>query len=145
MKQADRDALIAGEAACTFVEARLIDGIAEEPVDRGFVRLREGRIAETGPMSAYRKGGGQERVVDLAGQTLLPGLIDCHVHFVYSGFRSLEEIDRCPVETATINGVINAELMLDAGYTTVRDVGTIGNVASPSATPSPQARCAVPA
>jgi imidazolonepropionase-like amidohydrolase len=80
-------------------------------------------------MSAYRKAGGNERVVDLAGHTLLPGLIDCHVHFVYSGFRSLEEIDRCPVETAAINAVVNGGLMLDAGYTTVRDVGTIGNVA----------------
>jgi imidazolonepropionase-like amidohydrolase len=129
MKQADRDALISGEVASAFVDARLIDGIADEPVDNGFVRVREGRIAETGPMSAYRKSGGNERVVDLGGQTLLPGLIDCHVHCVYSGFRSLEEIDRCPVETAAINGVVNAGLMLDAGYTTVRDVGTIGNVA----------------
>jgi imidazolonepropionase-like amidohydrolase len=130
MKQADRDALIAGEVASAFVEARLIDGIGEEPVERGFVRVREGRIAEAGPMSAYRRAGGHERVVDLAGQTLLPGLIDCHVHFVYSGFRSLEEIDRCPVETAAINAVVNGGLMLDAGYTTVRDVGTIGNVAA---------------
>jgi imidazolonepropionase-like amidohydrolase len=129
MKEADRDSLIAGEVASAFVDARLIDGIADEPVERGFVKVREGRIAETGPMSAYRKAGGSERVVDLAGQTLLPGLIDCHVHFVYSGFRSLEEIDRCPVETAAINGVVNGGLMLDAGYTTVRDVGTIGNVA----------------
>ena len=44
MKEADRNALIAGEVASTFVEARLIDGITDEPVDRGFVRLREGRI-----------------------------------------------------------------------------------------------------
>src|SRR5262245_13986036 len=129
MKEADRDALIAGEVATAFVDARLIDGIADEPVDRGFVRVRGGRIAETGPMSAYRKAGGNERIVDLAGQTLIPGLIDCHVHFVYSGFRSLEEIDRCPIETAAINAVVNGGLMLDAGYTTVRDVGTIGNVA----------------
>jgi imidazolonepropionase-like amidohydrolase len=129
MKQADCDALVAGEAAIVFLDARLIDGIADEPHDRGFVRVREGRVAETGPMSAYRKAGGDERVVDLAGQTLVPGLIDCHVHFVYSGFRSLEEIDRCPVETAAINGIVNGGLMLDAGYTTVRDVGTIGNVA----------------
>jgi imidazolonepropionase-like amidohydrolase len=91
--------------------------------------VREGRIAESGPMSAYRKAGGNEREVDLAGHSLLPGLIDCHVHFVYSGFRSLEEIDRCPVETAAINAIVNGGLMLDAGYTTVRDVGTIGNVA----------------
>ena len=102
MKEADRDALVAGEAAIVFLDVRLIDGIADEPLDRGFVRVREGRVAETGPMSAYRKAGGDKRVVDLAGQTLLPGLIDCHVHFVYSGFRSLEEIDRCPVETAAI-------------------------------------------
>jgi imidazolonepropionase-like amidohydrolase len=129
MKEADCDALIAGAAESVFVDAHLIDGITDEPVDRGFVRIREGRIAASGPMSAYRKAGGSERVIDLAGQTLLPGLIDCHVHFVYSGFRSLEEIDRCPVETAAINAIVNGGLMLDAGYTTVRDVGTIGNVA----------------
>src|SRR5436190_238146 len=129
MKESDCDALVAGEDAIIFLDARLMDGIADEPLDSGFVRVHEGRIAETGPMSAYRKSGGDERVVDLSGQTLLPGLIDCHVHFVYSGFRSLEEIDRCPVETAAINGIVNGGLMLDAGYTTVRDVGTIGNVA----------------
>jgi imidazolonepropionase-like amidohydrolase len=129
MKDTDREALLRGGRAFAFVDARVIDGVAEEPLERGFVRVREGRIAEAGPMSAFRKAGGDEHVVDLAGHTLLPGLIDCHVHFVYSGFRSLEEIDRCPVETAAINAVGNGEHMLDAGYTTVRDVGTIGNVA----------------
>src|SRR5262245_48165215 len=129
MKEIDGDALLSGPASCVFVDALLIDGVSDEPIPSGFVRLREGRIAEVGPMSAYRKAGGDEHVVELGGQTLLPGLIDCHVHFVYSGFRSLEEIDRCPVETADINGVVNGGLMLDAGYTTVRDVGTIGNVA----------------
>jgi imidazolonepropionase-like amidohydrolase len=129
MHDADRAALITGEVAIAFVDARLIDGVADEPLDRAFVRIRERRIAEVGPMSAYRQASRHERVIDLAGQTLLPGLIDCHVHFVYSGFRSLEEIDRCPIETATINGIVNGGRMLDAGYTTVRDVGTIGNAA----------------
>jgi imidazolonepropionase-like amidohydrolase len=129
MKETDGDALLSGPASCVFVDALLINGISDEPIHRGFVRVREGRIAEVSPMSAYRKAGGDEHVVELGGQTLLPGLIDCHVHFVYSGFRSLEEIDRCPVETAAVNGVVNGGLMLDAGYTTVRDVGTIGNVA----------------
>jgi imidazolonepropionase-like amidohydrolase len=129
MKEADRDALIAGAAESAFVDACLIDGVSDEPVNPGFVRVREGRIAASGPMSAYRTAGGNECVVDLGGHTLLPGLIDCHVHFVYSGFRSLEDIDRCPIETAAINAVVNAGLMLEAGYTTVRDVGTIGNVA----------------
>ena len=68
MKEADLDALVAGETAIVFLDARLIDGIADEPLDRGFVRVREGRVAEAGPMSDYRKAGGDERVVDLAGQ-----------------------------------------------------------------------------
>jgi imidazolonepropionase-like amidohydrolase len=59
----------------------------------------------------------------------MPGLIDCHAHLVYAGFRHLEDIDRCPVETAAINAVLNAATLLGAGYTTVRDLGTIGNVA----------------
>lgn len=128
MNQADREALIAEGAAAAFVGARLIDGIGDEPLEAGFVRVRDGRIAESGSMSQFRTDK-EERVIDLAGQTLMPGLIDCHVHFVYSGFRSLEEIDRCPIETAAINAVVNGERMLEAGYTTVRDVGTIGNVA----------------
>jgi imidazolonepropionase-like amidohydrolase len=59
----------------------------------------------------------------------MPGLIDAHAHLIYSGFRSLDAIDRCTVETATINAVVNADRVLRAGYTTIRDVGTIGNVA----------------
>ena len=129
MKDSDREALIAGSAPCVFLDARLIDGVSDEPLERGFVRVREGRISEVGPMADFRSAGREERTVELTGQSLLPGLIDCHVHFVYSGFPNLEEIDRCPVEAAAINAVVNGGRMLDAGYTTVRDVGTIGNVA----------------
>jgi len=129
MKDSDREALIAGSAPCVFLDARLIDGVSDEPLERGFVRVREGRISEVGPMADFRSAGREERTVELTGQSLLPGLIDCHVHFVYSGFPNLEEIDRCPVEAAAINAVVSGGRMLDAGYTTVRDVGTIGNVA----------------
>lgn len=129
MNESEREALMSGPEASAFINARLIDGIADEPVEEGFVRAREGRIAEVGAMSAFHKDDSNERLIDLGGQTLMPGMIDCHVHLVYSGFRNLEEIDRCPVETAAISGVLNAASILDAGFTTVRDVGTIGNVA----------------
>ena len=129
MKDSDLEALIAGSAPCVFLDARLIDGVSDEPLERGFVRVREGRISEVGSMADFRSAGREERTVELTGQSLLPGLIDCHVHFVYSGFPNLEEIDRCPVEAAAINAVVNGGRMLDAGYTTVRDVGTIANVA----------------
>ena len=115
-------------APLALLNGRIVDGTGADPIEDGFVRLDDGRITEVGPMSAYRPRD-RARTVELAGRTVLPGLIDCHVHLVYAGFRSLEEIDRCPVESAAINATLNARKILEAGYTTVRDVGTIGNVA----------------
>src|SRR5690625_3933419 len=70
-----------------------------------------------------------DTIIDCGGKTLLPGLIDAHAHLVYADFRTLDEADRQSIETSTINAVNNARKVLDAGYTTVRDVGTVGNVA----------------
>ena len=46
--------------------------------------------------------------IDVGGCCLMPGLIDCHAHLVYSGFRSLEEVDRSSVESAAIEAMRNA-------------------------------------
>src|SRR3546814_18023815 len=62
-------------------------------------------------------------VVDLPGMTILPGLIDMHVHLdgrpEYGGYNSLQVTDRF----WTVLGVVNAGRMLGAGFTTVRNVG----------------------
>ncbi|TRD12781.1 amidohydrolase family protein [Erythrobacter insulae] len=69
--------------------------------------------------------------VDLAGKTILPGLIDMHVHLTSDsdmhGYRRLAISD----ERATITGVVNAKTTLMAGFTTVRNVGagSFGDVA----------------
>ena len=64
------------------------------------------------------------RHIDLAGRTLLPGLIDMHVHLDspadIGGYRGLEFTDSFWQATA----VGNARAMLDAGFTTVRNVGS---------------------
>jgi imidazolonepropionase-like amidohydrolase len=124
---------IAGAAAgggLCFINARVLDGLDHAPLEAGFVRVEDGTIVAVGAMAELgpARGPGPRRV-DVEGRTVMPGLVDCHAHLVYSGFRTLEDIDRCPVETATINAVRNAATVLDAGYTTVRDLGTIGNVA----------------
>ncbi len=107
---------------------RLLDGVSAT-VERAAVLVRDGRIAYAGAASdlpASQAGGA--RRLDLGGLTVMPGLIDCHVHLIYNGFRSLEEVDRSTIEVATLNGALNARKIIDAGYTSVRDVGTIGNV-----------------
>jgi imidazolonepropionase-like amidohydrolase len=109
-----------------FTNVRLIDGRGGPPVHHGHVSVRDGKIISAGPADDKPQA---DAILDTGGLTLLPGLIDAHAHLIYSGFRSLDAIDRCSVETATINAIVNAERVLRMGYTTIRDVGTIGNVA----------------
>ena len=65
------------------------------------------------------------QVLDLSAEYVLPGLIDCHTH-LSSRADSYEEIlsfTRTPFDAA-IAGVVNAKKTLEAGFTTVRDVGS---------------------
>jgi len=105
---------------------RLIDGVSDEPFDDMYVEIRDGRIVATGPMAKAPKVKGLHRI-DCQGRTVMPGLIDCHVHLVYAGSKNMEEAMRFPVETAVIHGVMHARAILNAGYTAIREVGTIGN------------------
>jgi imidazolonepropionase-like amidohydrolase len=109
-----------------LVNCQVIDGVSAEPVNNAYVAVRGGKIIGVGPMQHAPRDDGLS-VVNVEGRTVMPGLIDCHVHLVYGGFRNMEEAIRCPVETAVINAALHARLILDAGYTAVREVGTIGN------------------
>lgn len=113
----------AGNAKITVVTAaHMIDVLAGKRVDNPQVTIVDGRITAVG-----RKGdtvpADAERV-DLGSRTLLPGLIDMHVHLTsdptLSGYRQLEFTDNF----WTVVGVANARRTLDAGFTTVRNVGS---------------------
>jgi imidazolonepropionase-like amidohydrolase len=71
-----------------------------------------------------RPSPGSARALDLAGLTVLPGLIDAHTHLIgrleYAGLPAVGET----LESELATGQANAEATLRAGFTTVRDVGT---------------------
>ncbi len=111
--------------AATVVTAdRMLDVETGRYVDNPAILVGDdGRIQQIGSLAAMSVPAGT-RHIDLAGQTLLPGLIDMHVHLnslaEIGGYSGLKYTDSF---WAAI-GAANARKTLDAGFTTVRNVGS---------------------
>src|SRR3989442_5859819 len=107
----------------TIRRVLLIDGTGAK-LERATVVVDGDRIVAVGPDSRVKIPRGS-RVIEGQGRALLPGLIDCHVHYCLDAgpdvIRTLEQDD--PTVTA-IKAVTHARATLEAGITTVRDVGS---------------------
>ena len=110
--------------------AAILDVTTGELHSGRVVLVKNGRIARVAPAGEVTIPAGSD-VLDLQGHTLLPGLIDMHVHLTsgggYHGYERLKLTD----ERRAILGVVHAEQTLMAGFTTVRNVGagSFGDVA----------------
>lgn len=107
--------------ATVLTAARMLDVRSGKLVDNPQLVIRDGRIAAVGRVGDAVPEGA--RRVDLPGMTLLPGLIDMHTHLdsdpTYGGYTYLEYNDRF----WSMLAVKHAEATLQAGFTTVRNVG----------------------
>jgi len=101
---------------------RMIDVLSGRAIAQPRVVITDGRISAVGAKDTPVPAGA--RHVELPGLTLLPGLIDMHVHLTsdphYSGYRALPFTDNF----WTVVGTANARRTLEAGFTTVRNVGS---------------------
>ena len=99
---------------------RLLDVESGRYVANPVVTIVDGKVASVTSGGSVAEGATR---IDLAGHTLLPGLIDMHVHLdgrpEYGGYSGLQFTDRF----WTAIGVANARTMLKVGFTTVRNVG----------------------
>ena len=95
----------------------------EAPLGPSTVVVRDGRIAEIAPGYVERSGASS---IDLKDRTLLPGLIDTHVHFSFSPETKLWSAAIDTPEDVALFAFSNAKKTLEAGFTTVRDVGSDG-------------------
>ena len=106
----------------TLVQAgRLIDGTGAVS-ERATVIVENGRIAAV--EQGFSRGATEDTVIDLRDATVMPGFFDLHVHLTgeQSPASYIERITFNPADT-TIRAVIYAKRTLDAGFTTVRDLG----------------------
>ncbi|MEC3888221.1 amidohydrolase family protein [Xanthomonas campestris pv. papavericola] len=125
--------LVAAGCACTSLSAqaqttvitaaRLLDVQTGRYVERPQIDVVAGRITRVGRQGEPLPPQAQR--IDLGERTLLPGLIDMHVHLTVDptlgGYKGLEYTDNF----WTVVGVANAAKTLSAGFTTVRNVGSL--------------------
>ena len=101
-----------------FRNARVWDGVADDYVGTGSVTVEDGNIVAVDDTARC------DDVRDMSGLTVLPGLIDAHVHMTLDpGLRTPEE-QLAVSDEDTVRGMIGrAEAMVRAGITTARDLG----------------------
>jgi imidazolonepropionase-like amidohydrolase len=117
-------ALVAAPASAETVvvtAAKMVDVLAGKTIDSPVVVITDGRITSVSSGGAVPAGA---KRIDLGSKTILPGLIDMHVHLTslaeIGGYRSLRYTDSFWQAV----GVANAKKTLEAGFTTVRNVGS---------------------
>ena len=113
---------IAQAATVAVTADHLVDVATGKVTDKPLVVIVDGRISKIGKQGDVVPSGASR--VDLPGVTLLPGLIDMHVHLtsspLFSGYNSLEYSDAF----WAVIGTRHAKDTLEAGFTTVRNVGS---------------------
>lgn len=114
----------APQAPITYITAaHMIDVDTGKRLEQPLIGVRDGRIVSVSDRRTAKLPA-DAKLIDLGDKTLLPGLIDMHVHLdslaEVGGYNSLQYTD----SFWSMVAVKNARDMLDAGFTTVRNVGS---------------------
>ncbi len=104
---------------------RLVDVRAGRVLRDQAILIEGDRITRVGPAQSVQAPAGS-RVIDLSSATVLPGLIDCHTHLTSDPGHNGYEALGISIPREALYGAKNAKLTLEAGFTTVRNVGASG-------------------
>jgi imidazolonepropionase-like amidohydrolase len=102
------------EPVVVLTNATVIDGTGAPPAPGRTIVVRDGKIAEVGPSASVQTPAGA-RVIDLSGQTVIPGLVGMHDHLFYTAVGGRE----------TIISLTGPRLYLGSGVTTIRTTGSV--------------------
>ncbi len=100
---------------------RVVDGLGGDPIENGVVLINDDRITHVGSKDAVQIPR-DAQVIDAAGHTVLPGIIDCHVHGTYRS----RDVRRHLLNSPTYNVLRSTQIIeetLACGVTTARDMG----------------------
>jgi imidazolonepropionase-like amidohydrolase len=102
-----------------FHGGRLLDARRDALVDNAHVLVEDDRIKEVSDRPIGAAGATR---VDLRGRTLMPGMIDCHIHLMLREV-NIQSLDGVPLTLLAAKGSVSARAMLMRGFTSVRDTG----------------------
>jgi imidazolonepropionase-like amidohydrolase len=113
-----------------FEADRVIDGTGRPALEKGAVLVEKGKVVAVGRQADMGLPDGATRVAVPAGSTLLPGLIDSHVHLAYSGSEDLKRLRAermdVPYPAVSLRAVAYAQSSLVHGFTALRDMHAPG-------------------
>ena len=111
-----------GANTLTFTNVQILDATGEAPYSGEVVvqgnRIKEVRRADRSTYSFSRSAGGQ--TIDGGGATLMPGLIDAHLHLSWNNAPGIDPIQMMELEEHMLVTMEMAKLVLDAGFTAGR-------------------------
>lgn len=93
------------------------------------VLVHDGMIVEVGPSGSIKRPNGPMAEIDATGGSVIPGLIDCHLHVTYSGHMGMQQVEwPSSLEFTAVSAGANATRALACGYTSGLDVGCRGRI-----------------
>jgi imidazolonepropionase-like amidohydrolase len=114
MSKATRDFVSVSEPVVALTNATIIDGTGAGPRANQTIVIRDGKLAAVGTASSVAVPAGA-RTIDLAGQTVIPGIVGMHDHLFYTAAGGRE---------ASL-GFSGPRLYLGSGVTTIRTTGSV--------------------
>jgi imidazolonepropionase-like amidohydrolase len=117
---------VAGEPVTLVHAGRLFDAQTGRLLEKQTVVVEGGRVKAV--EAGFRAAAAGETVVDLSGKTVLPGLIDLHVHLTQEQSPDRTERFRLDAQDFAYRSAVYSKRTLDAGFTTVRDLGAGDNL-----------------
>jgi imidazolonepropionase-like amidohydrolase len=117
------------ETAYLLKPDRVFDGVSARPHEGWGVLVRGDRIAGAGPYEQVAAAAAGVERIDLPGTTLLPGLIEGHSHVLLHPYNETpwdQQVLSEPLALRVARATASLRSTIDAGFTTIRDLGTEG-------------------
>ncbi|MCA9861215.1 MAG: amidohydrolase family protein, partial [Thermomicrobiales bacterium] len=108
-----------------FHGGRIVTAGPDGVIENGILIVDDGRIGEVGAAGEIEVPGTDAQLIDLEGQTAIPGLIDLHGHVCgFTAAETAEGINPKTVTDSVIRATLNCHGAISNGITTVREVGS---------------------